>query len=566
MDIELAIGDISNAIQIIQDTQTDALKALAEFVENSIDASSAKCEIIRKKIKGNNILVIKDYGDGFPPDEKGVPDFQRVVTNICNSLKRRLSDRESIQGEFGIGILGFSSIGENLQIRSKGNSPTSSKMILKKGSMKASIDSCFDPDFEKGTEVTIYPINKSVIHKLSVERISKYLGEELAERIKSSNIIITVSDEQKNISRQVKPFSFEGRKLAGFDKILTKSGCNIHFDLYECSKERIGKIAVVRRGTKILDDISEIEEFNCEPWNKGVVEGKIDYRLLNVPPATRRGIIRDEAFEEFVESCRKIEEDLQKEVSLIEKRRTEKVDPKFVKKIKETFEKIMEELGDSYAWFGSKEKGKISPQVTTSPSGKKPLLISFGKLFEVKIRPSIVEIAPGESKILSARAYDEKGGIILGGINYYWKVRDNIISYNSNGSELIVSADDNHIDEDTEITVTARQENIEKEATARLIILENKPSKRGSGLNIIFENRGEELWRSQFDEKMRLIRVNSGHRDYKEIHKKGHSSVFRYVTSLVAKELAYYNHKGEGEDKVLESFVEILAAYERIVR
>lgn len=567
-DIELKIGDNANAITIIQNSQTDALKALAEFVENSIDASAKKCEIIRKKIKGSHAIIIKDDGSGFAPNQKGLPDFDRALKNICNSIKRNLTDdkRDYVQGQFGIGLLGFSAIGETLEILSKNEGLKVAKMTLKRGEIKASTEELSLPNFEKGTQVTIWPIHKTEYHKLTLERISKYIGEELAERIKTSGLKIFVSDPHKKVTKEIKPLSFEGPRLKRFDKVMTNSGCNIHFDLHECSKDKVGKIAIVRRGTKILDNISEIEEFDCEPWNKGVVEGKIDYKKLEVPPTTRRGILRDKEFEEFLRCCKSIEPDLSKEIELIERKREEKVDPKFIKKIKDTFQKVMDELGENYAWFGSPTKGALPSDKQIGVSKSKPVAISFGPLYEVKIKPMILEIAPNETKKIIARAFDEKGGVIISGVKFSWSLKDNIVSINPNNDELEVKANDKHLDESTTVTVVAKQGDISKENTSQLIILDERSPKKGGGLNILFENAGLQSYRSLFENNLKLIKINKGHRDYKEIEKKGVQSTFRYVCSLVAKELAYYNHKGEGEEKVLESFIEIIAAYEKVSR
>ena len=568
MDVELGIGDISNAIRLIQDTQTDALKALAELIENAIDASATKCDITRKKIKGHHALIIRDYGNGFPPNINGVPDFKRAITNICNSLKRRMNeeDRQSVQGEFGIGMLGFSAIGESMEVVSKCDGSISATMKLTKGAVKAHIEEHSLKEFQKGTEVTIWPIHKAVAHKLTPERISKYLGEELAERIKNSGILISVSDPHKKVTKQVKPLSYEGPKLHSFDKIMSKSGCNMHFDLHECARDKIGAIAIVRKGTKILDDITEIEEFNCDPWNKRLVEGKIDYKLLNVPPATRKGIIRDSAYDDFFETCKKVEADLKREVESIEKKRAEKIDPKFVKKIQETFEKVMEELGNNYAWFGAIPKGGLPKEPPSGPTKPRPVSISFGKLHEVRIRPAFLVIAPNETKKLGARAYDDKGGVLISGVSYSWRLQDSIVSIKANNDELTIIASDEHVNEETEVAVIARQGELTAEAVAKIAVISEKKPKHGGGLNIQFDTTLPLTMRSLFNEATRQIRINSKHQDYIDIEGKGTSSIFRYVCFLVANHLAFYNHKGEGEEKVLDSFVEIMAAYEKVTR
>ncbi len=105
----LKIGDEWMAIQIIARSQTNPQKAVAELVENSIDAGATRIHILRGRRRGRVYLRISDDGRGVPLTPEGVPDFDYVATHICDSLKRRLKTRgtSGIQGEFGIGLLSF---------------------------------------------------------------------------------------------------------------------------------------------------------------------------------------------------------------------------------------------------------------------------------------------------------------------------------------------------------------------------------------------------------------------------------------------------------------------------
>jgi DNA gyrase/topoisomerase IV subunit B len=87
---KLRIGDNWNAIRIIALSQSNPLKAVAEFVENSIDAKAKHVTLIRGKEKGVHFLRIKDDGEGIRRNAEGVPDFEYVATHICDSVKRRL--------------------------------------------------------------------------------------------------------------------------------------------------------------------------------------------------------------------------------------------------------------------------------------------------------------------------------------------------------------------------------------------------------------------------------------------------------------------------------------------
>jgi len=72
---KLRIADHWNAISIIANSQANPLKAVAEFVENSIDAGAKQISIVRGKKKGAFYLKIGDDGEGISRDEQGCPIF-----------------------------------------------------------------------------------------------------------------------------------------------------------------------------------------------------------------------------------------------------------------------------------------------------------------------------------------------------------------------------------------------------------------------------------------------------------------------------------------------------------
>src|SRR6202008_87451 len=120
---KLRIGDDWNAIRIIALSQTNPLKAIAEFVENSMDAHAKTIVITRGREHGESYLIVRDDGTGIPRGADGLPDFKYVATHICDSIKRRLKANGAggvLQGEFGIGLLSFWTVGDRLTLTSTG--------------------------------------------------------------------------------------------------------------------------------------------------------------------------------------------------------------------------------------------------------------------------------------------------------------------------------------------------------------------------------------------------------------------------------------------------------------
>src|SRR5947209_4843437 len=132
---KLRIGNDWNAITIIALSQSNPLKAIAELVENSIDARATNVTIVRGRSEGRHYLEVQDNGQGIPRDADGRPDFRYVATHICDSVKRRLKvgGAAGLQGEFGIGLLSFWTVGEELTMISTGADQRVYQMIMRKG-------------------------------------------------------------------------------------------------------------------------------------------------------------------------------------------------------------------------------------------------------------------------------------------------------------------------------------------------------------------------------------------------------------------------------------------------
>ena len=183
----LRIGDHWNAITIIALSQSNPLKAVAELVENSIDARAKAIVITRGKDKGRHYLRVTDDGEGVRKNADGEPDFHYVATHVCDSIKRRLKVQgaSGLQGEFGIGLLSFWTLGEELLLISAGNGGHAFQMHLRKGdpSYRITQRSALFP--EPGTDVLIRGILPG-IKNFSGEKIQWYLASELRDRIRHS--------------------------------------------------------------------------------------------------------------------------------------------------------------------------------------------------------------------------------------------------------------------------------------------------------------------------------------------------------------------------------------------
>ena len=92
--------------------------------------------------------------------DDGKPNFKYVATHICDSIKRQMKDQgqKGIQGEFGIGLLSFWTVGESLTLVSAGGDGKAYEMRMAKGSPTYSVSTVRRLLSGAGTELTIQPL------------------------------------------------------------------------------------------------------------------------------------------------------------------------------------------------------------------------------------------------------------------------------------------------------------------------------------------------------------------------------------------------------------------------
>jgi hypothetical protein len=247
---KLRIGDNWNAIRIIALSQSNPLKAVAEFVENSIDAKAKHITIVRGKEKGVHFLRIKDDGEGIRRDDQGRPDFEYVATHICDSIKRQLKAEGAVglQGEFGIGLLSFWTVGEELVLTSGGHDGKTYQMLMRKGDPAYRVTQRRLLVAEPGTELCIRNILPG-IKQLSGEKIQWYLASELRDRIRHSGVELRVIDRTARAEFKVEPRKFEGRLLHELGRLAPSE---LYLELYLAAPDPANAVGLFRHGTRVL--------------------------------------------------------------------------------------------------------------------------------------------------------------------------------------------------------------------------------------------------------------------------------------------------------------------------
>jgi hypothetical protein len=190
----LKIGDEWNAIVIIANSQTSPLKTVSELVENAIDAGAKNIRILRARKAGRMYLKVLDDGDGIRLNEDGAPDFRYVATHICDSMKRKLveAERGHVHGEFGIGLLGFWSIGEELRLISRGEKGALHEMVMRRGLRTFQQRRVRGKLAFPGAEVAILGLNDTTRNLLTGEKLGRYLASDLRDRIRDLKLNVFI--------------------------------------------------------------------------------------------------------------------------------------------------------------------------------------------------------------------------------------------------------------------------------------------------------------------------------------------------------------------------------------
>jgi hypothetical protein len=584
---KLKIGDDWNAIRIIALSQSNPLKAVAEFVENSIDAHAKSITITRGRERGAHYLTIRDDGDGVPRDADGMPDFKYVATHICDSIKRRLKTDGSgagLQGEFGIGLLSFWTVGDTLTMTSTGTDQRAYQMTMSKGDSRYSVSPRRVLFAESGTELRISPLLEG-IRTLSGEKIQWYLASELRDRIRDAHVRVTVVDKLARKQYEVEPRQFEGRLLHHLPLIRTPYG-DAYAELYLAEPTDGARVALTRAGTRVIEDIASLPELDHAPWTSRYVQGLIDVPFLNLTPGTRSGIIRDERYAALLTALEPMETKVSGLIEEQQRAEEEQASQQSLRAIQRAFHEALLALPrEEYDWFDVQGRarregragapngdGTLAPEPegaalgVAEPSLSEPAQRRFfdfaGPLFSVVISPAASTVPLDHVRKLAALPRDRSRRRVQDGLQFRWEILD--------GGGVLQGDTDQEIAYRSpaipglaRVRVTVTQREIACSAEALVTVTDSLEAAMSPAViatrglpGYTFERAAGELWRCRFDAVRNIIVVNSGHRDF-VFATRNRALQLRYLVRLYVKELVLKNFAGLPSDQLLERMVEL---------
>lgn len=590
----LRIGDDWNAITIIALSQNNPLKAIAEFVENSIDAGAGNVTIVRGKEKGEHYLKVIDDGKGIPRDENGIPDFKYVATHICDSLKRRLRHEgvAGIQGEFGIGLLSFWTVGEGLSLICSGTDDRTYEMTMRKGAPGYVIKRRSHLVPFQGTALQVVPLLAG-IRSLNGEKIQRYLASELRDRIRSSGVKIKVVDRVSRMECHVEPREFSGRLLRDLPQPETGMG-DIYAELYLSEQNAEHQVGLYRNGTRVLPNMAILDEFKVGAWSSGFLQGIVDVPFLTITPGTRDGVIRDEQFARFIAAMNPLEKELADRISEQQKAEDERASRNILKSVQTALrEAILDLPPEEYDWFdlyekkkvltggGSEDKNDGSVESASDGTslvadarelkGQKQFFEFAGPLFSAKIHPVNTLVRVLQTRSLRAVGMDKSRRAIDSGLNMIWAIAEGKGALDKTEGEIVQFTAPNEPGL-THLKVMITQGVLTCEAACSITVVDSiieQPqrdslSKKGLPGYTLESARGK-MWRSRYDEKHNLVVINSGHRDF-VFSSRNKLRKIRYVLRLFSKELVSKNFVGLSADDMMERLIELLLYTEEKLR
>jgi hypothetical protein len=586
---KLRIGDDWNAIRIIALSQSNPLKAIAEFVENSIDAGAKHISITRGREHGEHYLTVGDDGNGVPRDKDGLPDFKYVATHICDSIKRRLKadgEAKGLQGEFGIGLLSFWTVGEKLAMTSIGADQRVYQMIMSKGdpSYKVQVRRVLFP--ETGTELKISPLLDG-IRSLNGEKIQWYLASELRDRIRSAGVRITVVDKLARKQYHVEPRQFEGRLLHQLPSVRSPFG-EAYAELYLADPTANCQVALTRSGTRVMEDLATLPGLDRPPWNSRYLQGLIDVPYLSLTPGTRSGIVHDDRFAAFSDALTPLEGHLNDLIDAQRRAEEEQASRESLRAIQRAFREAMLVLPrEEYDWFeiqtrstqasglheavdkGSEGSagGDAIVQSLPEPADVQPPQRQFfeyaGPLHSVLISPAASTLAVNQTRRFRALPRDRSRRRVEEDLTFSWRIADGggTLSSTSNQEVTFEASSSPSL---VRLSVEVSQQEVRATAdalvtvTASLDAAISSASVSTRGLpGYTFERAAGELWRSRFDGQRNLIVVNSGHRDF-VFATRSRTLQLRYLVRLYVKELVLKNFAGLPAEQLTERMIELM--------
>jgi hypothetical protein len=424
------------------------------------------------------------------------------------------------------------------------------------------------------------------IRSLSGEKIQWYLAAELRDRIRATQVRVTVVDKLARKQYQVEPRQFEGRLLHQLPAVRSPFG-EAYAELYLTEPSQNCRVCLTRGGTRVIEDIATLPGLERAPWSSRYLQGLIDVPYLNLTPSTRSGVVHDERYAALVEALLPLEAHLNGVIDAQRRAEEEQANRESLRAIQRAFREAMLVLPpEEYDWFDIQSRwlqavgggelperpGEPSgeneepvpgvPEPSGSESAQRPFFDYAGPLRTVVISPAASTLAVNQSRRFRALPRDRSRRRVEQDLRFSWEVDE--------GSGMLSSASDQEVSFQApsspslvRLSVTVSQRDVGCRAEALITVTDSLEAAVGPSVvnarglpGYTFERAAGELWRSRFDAERNLIVVNNGHRDF-VFATRNRALQLRYLVRLYVKELVLKNFRGLPAEQLAERMIEL---------
>jgi hypothetical protein len=297
--LQLKPADPFELIRWLARSQADPRKAVAELVQNSLDAGARRVDVRRQRVRGALCLVVRDDGEGVLPELGREDALKYLATNVGHSRKLGLTPAERAQrvvaGKYGVGLLGFWSIGRFLELRTRVGGSDLFALRLEEDKKRADIARLplrIDAP-QTFTEAVVADVHPTAQKALSGRRLADYLAAELRGQLLAHAVELVVHDDvarglaQKTFA--VVPRRFTGEPIAVPSEIDVVGHPPVRVELYLARGAERPAIQVACAGTLVADDIAQLESLGLAqaPWVGRELVGLVDFAGFHVPRRSR---------------------------------------------------------------------------------------------------------------------------------------------------------------------------------------------------------------------------------------------------------------------------------------
>jgi Histidine kinase-, DNA gyrase B-, and HSP90-like ATPase len=456
--IKLKPADPFDLIRWLARSQSDPRKAVAELVQNSLDANARRVTIERRRVRRTPALVIRDDGEGIVPGISREDALRAIATNIGHSRKRGLSPRERhdemVAGKYGIGLLGFWSIGHRMDIRSRvgGGDVWALRMVEDQERADLLRDRMAFDSGETFTEIVIGELHESAQRILSGRRLNDYLSSELRGMLLATGTRLEIHDGlARGLAERtfvVVPRRFVGERLAVPETAPVDGYAAAKIELYLARGDDRAAIEVSCAGTLVADDVVAlgVGGLDRSPWTGRGLTGLVEFPAFQVPPGTRRGVVPDAASEAFGRAMAAYAPFVEAELGRLEHERQATTSRQLLGELRRALRGLrarlpqyelpkVEEgspeagvaaLGDA---AGAPPKGLAAPfeergdageghASTNAEEEELPSLFPPGPLTAVRILPAEIAVQAGRERRVQAIALDRDGRRMSGDVTF----------------------------------------------------------------------------------------------------------------------------------------------------